>query len=172
MSAPQRVSLRQLLRAARDPRQLERLRFAHLAAGGRHTLEDLARLAGRSRSTIQNWLQKFNAEGMSGLLERDASAGMVSPLAEKRIQSELRRGLRAGRWTSAAHIAEWLWKTHGVKRARKSVYYWLQKNGWPAPATLPVSAADVSESARPLKASREQSPRAGRSKSKQTARPV
>jgi hypothetical protein len=58
----------------------------------------------------------------------------VSPVGEARIQRQLRAGLAAGRWTSAAHVAAWLRETHGIRRARKSIYYWFQKHGLPAPA--------------------------------------
>ena len=143
LTAAQRAQALQQFRLSKDARERERLGFALRAARGRHTLEDLAIQLGRSRSTIQNWLDKFNAGGLAGLLNRDTPPGAVSPLAKPRLQKQLRQGLQAGRWSSAAGIARWLKQAHGIKRNRKSIYYWLAKNGCPAPgAALHCGAPD------------------------------
>ena len=105
----------------------ERLRFAIRAASGRDTLEDLARHIGRSRSTIQNWLVKFEAGGIAGLLDRDTPPGMASPVAGRTIQARIEAGVKSGRWRSASEIAAWLRREHGIKRSRKSIYYWIHK---------------------------------------------
>ena len=122
-----RGELRRRLRVTKDPRERERLQVALWAAGGEHTLEDLARMAGRARASIQTWLDKFAAGGVDGLLHRDTPPGSSSPLASAQIQAELRAGLAAGRWRSAAEIAGWLEAEHGIRRSRKSIYYWLRK---------------------------------------------
>ena len=133
LTAAQRTDLARQLQAGTETRQTERLCFALLAAEGRHTLEDLAELLGCARSTLQRWLDKFHAGGVDGLLERTSPPGLLSPLGSARVQAELQAGLAAGRWTSAQHIAQWLHETHGIRRARKSIYYWLKRNGWAAP---------------------------------------
>jgi len=97
------------------------------AASGQHTLEDLARLVGRQRSTIQNWLAKFAAGGVPGLLERDTPPGIISPIAELRVQKQLQEGWKVGRWKSATEVAAWLKEAHGIERSRKSIYYWIGK---------------------------------------------
>ena len=138
LSAAERAAAHQLQRSCHDPRAVERLRFALLGATGRHTLEELARMLGRSRATIQNWLGKFATGGMKALLERDTAPGVSSPLAGKKVQRQLQAGLKAGRWTSAAHVAAWLEETHGIRRSRKSIYYWFEKFGLsPADAMPP-----------------------------------
>jgi transposase len=104
-----------------------------LAAEGRHTLEELAQITGRARATIQNWLGKFARHRIAGLLKRHTPPGTISPLADQLVQSQLRAGLKAGRWTSAAAVARWLDEAHGIHRSRKSIYYWLRKNGWASP---------------------------------------
>ena len=129
MKPLQRSQLRRTLLSTRDAREAERLRLALLAATGRHTLEDLARHAGRSRSTIQNWLDKYDAGGLEGLLERDTSPGSMSPISSLKIQRELQAGLQRRRWTSAAEVARWLQSRHGIHRSRKSIYYWFKKCG-------------------------------------------
>ena len=123
----QRAELRRRSSSERDSRVQERLKFAEHAASGDYTLEELAVKIGRSRSTLQNWLDKFNAGGLAGLLERATPPGRTSPLAESRIQSQLDAGLRSGRLRTAAQVATWLHEQHGHQRARKSIYYWLRR---------------------------------------------
>jgi transposase len=115
------------------------VRFALLAAAGEHTLEELATQVGRQRSTLQNWLTKFKAGGLGGLLDRDASPGLTSPLARGKLQQQLRSGLKQRRWTSAEDVATWLREVHGIHRSRKSIYYWFAKWGTPAPGASPAS---------------------------------
>jgi transposase len=134
LSPAQARQLRQLLHSSRDDRLRERLQFALRAATGRNTLEDLARQLGRSRSTIQNWLVKFATGGLAALLERDTPPGMASPMASQTIQARMEAGWRAGQWRSAAEIAAWLNREHGIKRSRKSIYYWIHKFNAPAPS--------------------------------------
>ena len=135
LSQSQQDEIRRQIRVAGDVRQQERLRFVLLAATGRYTLDGLASRLGHCRSTIQNWLAKWTTGGLAGLLTRDTPPGMTSPLARPAIQLQLKRGLETGRWASAGHVAQWLSQAHGIKRERKSIYYWLQKNGWEAPAS-------------------------------------
>ena len=115
-----------LLKQQDDPRLRERLKFLTHATSGRFTLDELADLAGRSRSTIQNWLSKFTSGGVKGLTERDTPPGRESPMSQPRIQRELTDALRSGRLKTAAEVAWWLREKHGFKRSRKSIYYWLR----------------------------------------------
>ena len=127
LTAQQHSHITHLLKTTSDARTRERLQFAQRASSGRHTLDDLARLADRSRSTIQNWLVKFESNGLTGLLARDTAPGKESPLAEAKIQDQLQKGMESGRWKTAVEVALWLKKEHGVERSRKSIYYWLRK---------------------------------------------
>ena len=129
LSAAERAMLHRLLRTATDSRTRERAQWALWASTGEHTLEDLARKIGRARATIQNWLDKFSAGGVGGLLERDTPPGSSSPVGSPEVQAELRAGWRGGRWSSAAAVAVWLAEAHGIKRSRKSLYYWLERLG-------------------------------------------
>lgn len=126
LTPSQQHELTELLRENTDPRICERLKFLKNGVGGHHTLEELAMLAGRSRSTIQNWLGKFQSGGLRGLLDRDAPPGRESPLAQPRIQRQLEAARRSGEVKTAADVVLWLEKRHKIKRARKSIYYWLR----------------------------------------------
>ena len=128
LSPAEQREAQRLTRSCADPRVVERVRFALLGATGRHTLEELADKVGRRRSTLQNWLAKFHAGGLAGLLERDTAPGITSPVAAARVQRQLQAGLKAGRWATATEVAAWLKQAHGIERARKSIYYWLQKS--------------------------------------------
>lgn len=133
LSEAERDQARRLCRSRADARERERARFALAAASGKYTLEELAGRLERSRSTLQNWLAKFAAGGLAGLLERDTAPGLPSPIAGGKLQRQLRDGLKAGRWRSAAHLAAWLAAEHGIRRSRKSIYYWFGKWDTPAP---------------------------------------
>jgi transposase len=129
MSMAEATQVKAQIRSATDPRDKERLQVVLWATRGQHTLEDLARLAGRARSTIQVWLDAFTEGGLTRLLEREAPPGKSSPVAEAKVQTQLQAGLKAGRWRTAGQVAAWLKEAHGIERAAKSLYYWLGKVG-------------------------------------------
>lgn len=129
MSAAEATQLKNQIRCATDARDKERLQVVHWATSGQHTLEELAELAGRARSTIQVWLDNFTEGGLSRLLEREAPPGKPSPVAEANVQAQLQAGLKVGRWRTAGQVAAWLKEAHGIERATKSLYYWLGKVG-------------------------------------------
>ncbi len=129
MKGGQHAELVQKLRESADPREKERIETVLRAAEGRHSLEDLAELAGRARSTIQLWMQKFSHGGVAGLLARDTPPGSSSPIGTSKINAELRAGLKRGRWHTAAEVAVWLKETHGIERSRTSIYYWFSQKG-------------------------------------------
>lgn len=129
MSVEELVQLKRQIRGEVDPRNKERLQVVLWATSGQHTLEDLARLSGRARSTIQVWLDHFIGGGLAALLERESPPGPISPVAGSKVQEELQAGLKAGRWRTAGQVAAWLKEAHGIKRAAKSLYYWLGKAG-------------------------------------------
>lgn len=129
MSAAEAAQLKDQIRTATDARDKERLQVVSWATSGQHTLADLARLAGRARSTIQVWLDDFTAGGVAQLLERGSPPGKPSPIAEAKVQAQLQAGLKAGHWRTAGQVAAWLKEKHGIQRATKSLYYWLGKVG-------------------------------------------
>jgi transposase len=121
--------LKERLRSTTGLRDKERLQVVLWSTSGQHTLEELARLSGRARSTIQIWLDAFEAGGVARLLERESPPGLSSPLSEPKVQEQLKAGLKSGRWRTAGQVADWLKETHGIKRAAKSLYRWLGKAG-------------------------------------------
>src|SRR5258706_8515310 len=129
MSIAELVQLKERIRSATDPRDKERLQVVLWATSGQHSLDELARLAGRARSTMQVWLYDFTEGGSAQLLERAPPPGKTSPLAAPKVQAHLQAGLKAGHWRTAGQVAAWLKEAHGIERATKSLYYWLGKVG-------------------------------------------
>jgi transposase len=129
ITAAQKTELREAFKENADPRQRDRLQAIQLATTGRHTHEEIAHLLGRARSTIQLWLDQYEAGGLPRLLERKAAPGKASDLQRPEVQAQLQAGLKTGRWRTAAQIAAWLEQTHGIKRVAGSLYYWLGKVG-------------------------------------------
>ncbi len=154
LSTEQEIELRERLKVAQSNREKERLRLVVLAASGEYTLEEMAERLGRVRATVQNWLAKFHAGGIEGILERDTPPGSISPIATPEILAELREGLESARWRSARDVAAWLQTEHGIHRARKSIYYWFSKykrqdiNKIMPKNSVPVFAGDESQSKR------------------------
>jgi len=129
MSEAQAAQRKNQIRSATDPRDKERLQVVLWATRGQHSLDELARLAGRARSTIQVWLEDFTEGGSAQLLERATPPGKTSPVAAPAVQAQLQAGLKAGHWRTAGQVAAWLKEAHGIERATKSLYYWLGKVG-------------------------------------------
>jgi transposase len=121
------IELKERLRTTTDLRAKERLQVVLWSTQGRHTLADLAQLANRARSTIQIWLDHFEAGGMARVLERESPPGQSSPIGQPQVQQELVAGLKSGRWRTAGQVAAWLKEAHGIERAAKSLYRWLGK---------------------------------------------
>lgn len=129
VSAAQQEQLRQALKQPADLRQRDRLQVVQLATTGRHTHQEIAVLVGRARSTVQAWVDRYEAGGLEGLLARQKAPGKPSELQSPKIQAQLQAGLRDGRWRTAGQLAAWLAQTHGIKRVAGSMYYWLGKVG-------------------------------------------
>ncbi len=127
LTPTQRACLDSLLKENPESRVKERLRFLHKAATGRYTLEELAQSIGRSRSTIQNWLSKFEENDVKGLTVRRTPPGRRSPLGNEKILEDLRASIEAGTLRTAKDVASWLKREHGVTRSRKSIYYWFRR---------------------------------------------
>ena len=119
------------------------------ATSGQHTLADLARLAGRARSTSQVWLGDFTAGGVARLLEREASPGQPSPFAAVAVPTQLPAGLPAGQWCPAGPVAAWRKEKHGLERAPKALYYWLEKAGGALRVPRPVTSNRTRRRRRP-----------------------
>jgi transposase len=141
MSPQQTEEVRRRHRSTHDTREKERCQAVLLAYGGRHTYEEIAEIVGRSRSTIQRWIKDFTKDALGSLSHQQGQGGgKPTELRDKKIQQELRKGLRSGRWMTAREIQRWLQERHGVNRSLDSVYYWLGKLAGALKVPRPVHA--------------------------------
>jgi len=123
------VEVRRLFRSTKNVKDKERLQAILLAMGGQHTYKEIAAVVGRASSHIQTWVKCFEDGGIDGLLARGKAPGRASDLQKASIQKAIVDGLREGRWQTAAQLAAWLEKEHGIRRALSTMYYWLGKLG-------------------------------------------
>jgi transposase len=129
VSAAQQEELGRGLKEQAEPRQRDRIQAVRLATTGRHTHAEIAALVGRARSTIQEWIDRYEAGGLAGLLECKKAPGRKSELQDPQIQIQIQEGLKQGRWRTAGQMAAWLAQVHGIRRVAGSMYYWLGKAG-------------------------------------------
>jgi len=129
VSAAQQEELGRALKERTDLRERDRIQTVRLATTGRHTHEEIAALVGRARSTVQEWIDRYEAGALAGLLDRKKAPGRKSELQAPRIQAQIQEGLKTGRWRTAGQMAAWLAQSHGIQRVAGSMYYWLGKVG-------------------------------------------
>lgn len=137
--SPDAEEVERLLHATSDAREKERLIVARMSMSGRHTLADMAAVAGRSRSTIQVWLERFREGGVEALLERSTAPG-GTPSLDFEVQAQMVEKLRQGAWRTARELRMWLERDHGIKLSLAGCYYWLGKLPGCLKAPRPVHA--------------------------------
>ena len=112
LAAAEREELRQALKTLTDPRSRDRVRAVQLATTGQHTHEEIALLVGRARSTIQQWIERYEAGGLNRLLKHKKAPGQKSPLQEPALQAKILEGLKKGIWRTAGQLTAWLEQSH------------------------------------------------------------
>jgi transposase len=108
------------IRRSQEARYNHRLHAVLLVAQGM-SAPKVAQFLGDGTRTVQYWVRRFNAEGLSGLLEGERS-GRLARLSEfqlKRIgvillESPQSQGLTATLWDGRT-LAEWLRRNWAVK---------------------------------------------------------
>lgn len=107
---------------------MERLQAVRLAMKGEHTLEEIGAAVGRARSRIGAWMKIAREEGLASLLGRHQGRGRA-PQVKGRAFTELRKGVRRGRWKRALEAQHWLEQRYGLKLSLTGMRYWLKKAG-------------------------------------------
>ena len=116
------------LKEGGSARRMERLTALRLAMSGEHTLEQIGKIVGRSRSRIIEWMRVARSEGVEALLGRHQGRGRKAQVEGKAFK-ELRHGVRRGRWKRAKEAQAWLKQRHGVSLSEAGARYWLKKAG-------------------------------------------
>jgi len=120
--------VKKLHRETKDVRTKERAQAVLLAAGGHHTYEQIAQAVGRSRSTAQRWIERFEKEGVCFFSSRQGrGGGRPSPMQEPEVQQAIENHLENGTWRTAVEVRQWLESEMGISRSLSNVYYWLGK---------------------------------------------
>ena len=127
MPEDQRRALEQRFRQSDNVKDRARLQAVLLATRGNVGWRDIAQMVGCAVSTLQDWMAKFEAGGVAGLLARKQAPGKPSPVQAAAVQAQLKAGLAKGAWRTAGQVQQWLAQTHRIKLAERSVYYWLGK---------------------------------------------
>jgi transposase len=111
--------LRQLAKASRDAKQSRRLLALALVCDG-GTRSEAAKLGGGGLQIVRDWVERFNAEGPKGLIDRKASGARPKLTAEQRqaLSDLVERGPTPAihgvvRWR-LIDLAQWVWEEFGV----------------------------------------------------------
>jgi hypothetical protein len=115
-------------RAGGSKREVERLQAVRLALKGEHTLAEIGAAVGRARSRVAEWMKTVRTEGLAALLGKHQGRGRA-PRVQGRAWTELRKGVRRGRWKRAVETQAWLAQRHGVALSLNGMRYWLKKAG-------------------------------------------
>src|ERR1700687_932656 len=114
------VGLQQEIQRSEESRYDHRLHGVLLVAQGM-TCPEVARLLGDAPRSVENWVHRFDQEGMAGLTEGERS-GRPSRLDEKQVK-EINRvlrakpsdaGMRVNLWDGKT-LSAWIDKTYGVQ---------------------------------------------------------
>jgi transposase len=118
-------------RLKKEPSGIMRERLLAVKLGFDHevTLDEIAERMGRSRATIQSWLDSYRAGGVEGLEPADRSAAGRKPALDERAEREFRKKLAKGSFRTAAQARDWVESRFRVKRSAESVRRWMGKLG-------------------------------------------
>jgi len=141
--------LDQLIGKCKDAVRRQRLRLIRWSLAGL-TAEQVAQRSGLCRRQVQNWLQRFNAEGLTGLEDRPGR-GRPCPLSVEQ-QQQLYARLAAGPTAAdkvctlrGEDIQRILREEFGVLRTLSAVYHLLHALGYsslvPRPRHVQADAA-------------------------------
>jgi len=123
--------LRRLARDSRDAKQVRRLlALAVIRDGGTRT--EAARVGGVGLQIVRDWVLRFNAEGLSGLVDRKAPG--KAPMLTAEHRAALARVVKAGpepwrdgvvRWR-LIDLVQWLWEEFRVSVSEATVGWALR----------------------------------------------
>jgi transposase len=141
--------LDELIRKCREASRRQRLRVIRWSLAGL-TAGQVATQSGLCRRQVQNWLRRFNEEGLAGLEDRPGR-GRPCPLSAEQ-QAQLEARLAAGPTAAdevctlrGEDVQRILQEEFGVLRKLSSVYYLLHSLGYsslvPRPRHVQADAA-------------------------------
>lgn len=134
-------TLKQLMHQNCHPQQQAKLQALWwLQSGQANSVNQLAQLSGRHRTTISDWLSRYRKGGLNALLEVRTSPGRPVSIGAE-VRQQLQRELEDPQgFESYKEVRQWLQAVHGVdvayKTVHKTVHYHLKaKLKRPRPAS-------------------------------------
>ena len=145
--------VKKLHRETKDVRTKERAQAILLASGGHHTYEEIAKTLGRSRSTVQRWIERFEKEGVGFFPARQGrGGGRPSPIQCPEVQQAIKQHLENATWRTAAEARQWLESEKGIRCSLSNMYYWLGKLAGALKMPRPVHIKKIPAEAEDFKA--------------------
>lgn len=128
------AELTALIAKEKQTRRRQRLRMIRQALDGL-TADEIATQVKSSRRRVQDWVARWNADGLEGL-EDQPGRGAKLPLNPEQ-QAALKRRLSAGPQEQdggctlrGEDVQRILWEEHGVCRSLSATYYLLHRLGY------------------------------------------
>ena len=148
--------LRRLARSSRDAKQVRRLlALAAIRDGGTRT--EAARIGGVGLQIVRDWVLRFNAEGLEGLIDRKAPG--KAPTLNAQQRAALARVVEDGpqpwrdgvvRWR-LIDLAQWVWDEFGASVSETTVGRELRAIGFRKLSARPRHYAQDPEAAEAFK---------------------
>jgi len=118
------ADLKQLLRQQKTAVGEERVQLLFLLKSGQaKTVQEAAKLLGRHRVTVQDWLRRYRIGGLNQLLERKvARSGRPRSIPEWAERALKERLQQAQGFEGYQEVCDWLETQLGIKAAYKTVH--------------------------------------------------
>ena len=115
--------LKELLGQQKTGSDKERVQVLYLLKSKQApTVQAAAKLIGRNRSTVQEWLKGYREGGITGILRHKPRVGRMPKIphwAQKALEKQLQE---EGQFNSYGEIREWLQEKLGVESTYKNVH--------------------------------------------------
>lgn len=109
-------TLKNLLSQQKQKQTFERIQALYLLKTGQvQTVQNLAIIIGRHRTTIQGWLRRYREGGISCMLEMGKSSGRPSLIPDWAIERLLEELNSSKAFSSYGEVKDWLEKELGVR---------------------------------------------------------
>ena len=129
----------------------ERLLALKLLLEGELEITEVAKLLGRHRNSINDWIKLFRNGGIEALLKRGEGSGRKGKMTAE-ATAELTEKLRTGAFRTAGQAEAWLKEAHGIEFGTNSIYYQLGKLGGRLKVARPCHLKKDEEAASAFKA--------------------
>ena len=113
-------------RAEKTGWKKERLLAIKLLLEGELDIAAVARLVGRHRNSINDWIKLFRNGGIEALLKRGEGSGRKGKMTAE-AKAELTEKLKVGEFRTAGQAEAWLMEKHHIEFGTNSIYYQLGK---------------------------------------------